>query len=100
MGCKEAQDNAHIITCVKPDQNINILKYEDLLNGSLTWRSKHSKYSKNRRWEPSIKYIEQNSISYFLAIQLTEKYLLAIITLNDCYEVTILSRSLEFLEKG
>ena len=40
MGCQEAQDNAHILTCVKTNQNRNYLKYDDLLNGSLNLKIK------------------------------------------------------------
>ena len=38
---------------------------------------------KEGRWEPYIKYIEQNC-SYFLCMKYTEKYLLATMALNDC----------------
>ena len=43
-------------------------------------------------WEPCIKYIEKNCITYFLCMHFTVKNLLATVALNDCYEATILSR--------
>ena len=35
-GCPEAQDNPHILNCRKSYQNTTIVKYKDILNGSLS----------------------------------------------------------------
>ena len=36
VGCPEAQDNPHILNCRKTYQNTSIVKYKDILNGSLS----------------------------------------------------------------